>query len=97
MSTAPSSASQRLGVLLFGDLSVVLPDPLCVRYLNLNNPPNTKCKFCNTLKWQKENINCCSKGKYIVHPLLPIPPDIKDVFSTPVSSNAYVLIMAHLL
>lgn len=83
MSTAPSSASQRLGVLPFGDLSVVLPDPHCVRYLNLNNPLNAKCKFCNALKWKEESINCCTKGKYVVHPLLPIPPDIKDIFSAP--------------
>ena len=83
MSTAPSSASQRLGVLPFGDLSVVLPDPHCVRYLNLNNPLNTKRKFCNVLKWKEENINCCSKGKYVGHPLLPIPPDIEDIFSAP--------------
>ena len=66
-----------------GDLGVVLPDPRCVRYLNLNNPLNTKCKFCNALKWKEENINCCSKGKYVVHPLLPIPPDITDIFSAP--------------
>ena len=83
MSTAPSSASQYLVVLPFGDLSVVLPDSHCVRYLNLNNPLNTKCKFCNALNWKEENINCCSKGKYVVHPLLPIPPDIKDIFRAP--------------
>ena len=83
MSTAPISAPQRLGVLPFGDLSVVLPDPHCVRYLNLNNPLNRKCKFCNALKWKEENINCCSKGKHVVRPLLHIPPDIKDIFSAP--------------
>ena len=81
MSTAPTSAPQRLGALPFGDLSVVVPDPHCVRYLNLNNPLNTKCKICNALNCQQENINCCSKGKYAVHPLLHIPPDIKENFS----------------
>ena len=93
MSTAPISAPQRLGVLPFGDLSVVLPDPHCVRYLNLNNPLNTKCKFCNALKWKEENITCCSKGKYVDHPLLHIPQDIKDIFSSPSFLSANALTM----
>ena len=89
MSRAPSSPpsrvslSHRLGVLPFGDISVALPDPHSVRYLKLNNQLNTKCKFCNAMKWKEENINCCSKAKYVVHLLLPLPPDIKDMFSTP--------------
>lgn len=89
MSTDPSSAAsrvrraRRLGVLPFGDLSVILPDLHCVKYLNLNNPVNTKCEFGNALKWKEENINCCSKGKLVVHPLLPLPPDIKELYSRP--------------
>ena len=65
--------------------------------LELEQPPlNTKCKFGNALKWKEENINCCSKGKYVVHPLLPLSPDIKDVFSTPSFLKRQRSNMAHL-
>ena len=47
------SRSQSLGVISFGDLSVVLPGPHSVRYLKLNNPRKSKCRFSNALKGKK--------------------------------------------
>ena len=72
------SRPQRLGVLPFGDLSVILSDRHGLRYLQLNNPLNSECKFCIALKRKTGNIKSCSKGNYVVHLLLPLPPDVKD-------------------
>ena len=66
-STAPSPPashvrhSQSLGVLPFGDLSAVLPNPHRDRYLSFNNPLSTMCKCCNARKWNEENINCVQR------------------------------------
>ena len=42
----------------------------------------TKCSFCNALLFQKENHNCCHKGKVKLPPLAPYPTELKDLFTT---------------
>lgn len=73
----------RLGVLRFGDLNVQLPRTFTMKHLNLNHEQNKKCKFCSARTWKEESINCCGKGKFVVHKLKPLPADVLTVFSTP--------------
>ena len=40
------------------------------------------CTHCHAWTWAEESINCCSNGKCVVEPLIPLPPDIARLFQT---------------
>lgn len=77
-----SDEISRQGVLSFGDLNLRLPSTLYFRVMNLNDDSNNICKFFNARTWREESINCCGKGKYVVHRLKPLPADVLSTFST---------------
>ncbi|CAM9337287.1 unnamed protein product, partial [Scytosiphon promiscuus] len=41
-----------------------------------------KCDYCGAWTWAEETINCCSRGKYVIEPLTPLPPDILTMFES---------------
>jgi len=77
-----ASLPLRLGVVPFGDITVSLPSEHVLRAPPLRHESNNKCRHCHAWTWAEESINCCSNGKYVVEPLLPLPPDIARLFQT---------------
>ena len=77
-----SQPTPRLGVLTFGDLTVSLPSEYVLRAPSLNDPSNDICKHCNARTWREETINCCSSGKYVVEPLIPLSSDVEELYKT---------------
>ncbi|CAM9593321.1 unnamed protein product, partial [Ectocarpus fasciculatus] len=40
------------------------------------------CAHCNAHTWREEHINCCSNGKYVAEPLLPLPDYVEQMYTT---------------
>ncbi len=73
---------RRLGVLTFNDLNISWPDEYVLRYPDLTDFHNHRYQFCGARTWYEEVINCCSSGKYVVQPLVPLPPHIEEIYQT---------------
>ena len=78
-----TSEGRRLGVLTFWDLSIRLPVEYVFQASSLRHERNQRCRHCNAWTWAEERINCCSGGKYVVEPLVPIPDEIDRLYRTP--------------
>jgi len=76
------SQVRRRGVLTFGDVSASMPDEYVLRAPALCHELNRRCTHCNAWTWFEESLNCCSGGKYVVEPLVPLPAHIEDLFKT---------------
>lgn len=77
-----SQPRPRLGVLTFGDLRVSLPTEHVLLAPSLDDPRNHVCNHCSARTWREERINCCSNGKYVVEPLIPLPEDVESLYTT---------------
>ena len=77
-----ASAPPRLGVVPFGDITVTLPQQHVLRAPALRHELNNLCTHCNAWTWAEEHMNCCSNGKYVVEPLIPLPAEISQLFQT---------------
>jgi len=77
-----ASAPPRLGVVPFGDITVTLPQQHVLRAPALRHELNNLCTQCNAWTWAEEHMNCCSNGKYVVEPLIPLPAEISQLFQT---------------
>ena len=74
-----ASLPLRLGVVPFGDITVSLPSEHILRAPPLRHESN--CRHCDAWTGAEESVNC-SNGKYVLEPLLPLPPDITRLFQT---------------
>ena len=74
-----ASLPLRLGVVPFGDITVSLPSEHVLRAPPLRHESN--CRHCDAWTGAEESVNC-SNGKYVLEPLLPLPPDIAQLFQT---------------
>ena len=74
----------RHGVQDFNSPSINLPETSYeLKYPYLQNENNHICPHCNSILWNEEksnNYNCCNKGRSAIHPLLPVPPDLMNLF-----------------
>ena len=77
-----ASAPPRLRFVPFGDITVTLPQQNVLRAPALRHELNNLCTHCNAWTWAEEHMNCCSNGKYVVEPLIPLPAEISQLFQT---------------
>ena len=77
----------RPGVLRFGDLDVILPGTFTFRFPSLSHEQNRSCKYCGSVTWKEESINCCGNGKFVVHRLKPLASSCDGRFSPVLTTN----------
>lgn len=52
-----------------------------INAFELSDERNNICKHCSARTWKKESINCCGRGRHVVHRLTPLPQGVFDAFS----------------
>ena len=76
-----NNVPQRLGVVLFGDLTASWPFTYIFSSTVLLHERNKHCWHCGAWKWKEETTNYCSSGDYAVEPSQDLPPGIELIFT----------------
>lgn len=59
--------------------------PYTFQYPDLHHENNYVCAHFNSVLWKEEQrfgLNCCNRGKYIIHPLQPVSAELMDILSS---------------